>query len=317
MAARQWDVILVAEHEMIERAMDVLKRELDKLPQADLEPFALQRALDFLLEFGDRLHNQKEERWLFPLLAKRGIPESGPIRVMLQEHDGERKLIAAMAAAAPKVNGLPTADREAFKQQGLAYLETRANHIWKENDVLYAMGRKAFSEADKAALVEAFDTFSAGVYGDDFEVKIRTMIDEVEKGRIARRSLIENLSYEQIDAIMETLPVEVTFVDADDTVAYFNRLDKEKIFVRSRSVVGRKVVKCHPEKSVHMVRRIVEGFKEGTLDKAEFWIDLQGDKIYIRYFPVRGTDGRYMGVLEVTQNIGPIQRITGQKRLLD
>ena len=131
-----------------------------------------------------------------------------------------------------------------------------------------------------------------------------------------RKSLLHNLSLEQIDAILETLPVEVTFVDADDTVAYFNRLDKEKIFVRSRSVVGRKVFKCHPEKSVHAVQRIVTGLKNGSLDEATFWIDYAGDKVLIRYLPVRDEEGTYLGVLEVTQAIGAIQKLTGQKTLL-
>jgi hypothetical protein len=113
------------------------------------------------------------------------------------------------------------------------------------------------------------------------------------------------------------MPFEVTFVDADDTVAYFNRLDREKLFPRTRSVVGRKVQKCHPEKSVDTVHAIVDGFKNKTRDKAEFWIDFRDDKILIRYFPVYDDDGAYMGVLEVTQAIGWIQSLEGQKRLLD
>ena len=116
---------------------------------------------------------------------------------------------------------------------------------------------------------------------------------------------------------METLPVEVTFVDADDSVAYFNRLDKDKIFVRTRSIIGRRVEMCHPAKSVDKVKRIVQGFKDGTLDKAEFWIDFKGDKVLIRYFPVRDERGEYLGVLEVTQEVGWIQKLEGQKVLMD
>lgn len=89
------------------------------------------------------------------------------------------------------------------------------------------------------------------------------------------------------------------------------------LFVRTRSVIGRKVQKCHPAKSVHMVEKIVSGFKDGTLENADFWIDFAGDKILIRYFPVRNESGDYMGVLEVTQEIGWIQKIEGQKLLLD
>lgn len=99
-------------------------------------------------------------------------------------------------------------------------------------------------------------------------------------------------------------------------MAYFNRLDKEKIFVRSRSVIGRKVVKCHPKNSIDKVVKIVEGFKSGDMDKAEFWINLGDKKVYIRYFPIRDEQGVYLGVLEVTQDIAEIQKLSGEKRLL-
>jgi len=316
MSTQRWDELLVNEHEMIERAMDIVRRELEKLPQGEVDQFIMKRALDFLLEFGDRIHNQKEEKWLFPLLVERGIPEDGPIRVMLMEHDSERVLLAAMIEKAPRLPDMAPADREQYKQGGLEYLDIRANHIWKENDVLYAMGRRDFSEEDNDDLVVTFNQYSTSIYGPDFAAIIKQMLSEVEQGGAARKSLIENLSYEQIDAIMEALPFELTFVDADDAVAYFNRLDKEKIFVRSRSVVGRKVLKCHPAKSVDQVVKIVEGFKDGSLDSAAFWINMGGDKIYIRYFPVHNNQGKYMGVLEVTQEIGAIQKITGEKRLL-
>jgi DUF438 domain-containing protein len=316
MSIKRWDELLVAEHEMIERAMDIMRRELEKLPQGQVDQFAMRRTLDFLLEFGDRIHNTKEEKWLFPLLTEKGIPEDGPIRVMLMEHENERALLADMMQKTTELPGMPTPEKALFKQAGLQYLEIRADHIWKENDVLYAMGRRDFSEQDNTDLVEAFNQYTASIYGPDFAAIIEKMLAEVEQGGAARKSMIENLSYAQLDAIMETLPVEVTFVDADDAVAYFNRLDKDKIFVRSRSVIGRKVLMCHPAKSVDQVKKIVAGFKDGSLDKAEFWLDMGADKIYIRYFPVRNSLGEYMGVLEVTQEIGAIQKITGQKRLL-
>ncbi len=92
----------------------------------------------------------------------------------------------------------------------MQYLEIRAGHIWKENDVLYAMGRLDFSEQDNTDLVDAFNTYSASIYGQDFADAIAQMLEGVEQGGAARKSLIENLSYEQIDAIMEALPFEVT-----------------------------------------------------------------------------------------------------------
>jgi DUF438 domain-containing protein len=307
---------LIAEHELIVRAMAVLKTNLENLPEGD--HLQLGRALDFLLEFGDKIHNRKEEDFLFPLMQERGIPmQGGPLGVMLMEHDAERKLLQQMSAV---LAGLPQATQEVinnFRHEGLEYLKIRAEHIWKENDILYPMARQVMQTGDAEKLLAACRQINLDTYGPEAWDKFTAMVNEVEGGRDKKGRLIDGLSFRQLHAIMESLPFEVTFVDAEDTVAYFNRLDKEKIFPRTRSVIGRKVDKCHPEKSVHMVNRIVEEFKNRTMDTAEFWIDFRGGKVLIRYFPVYGDEGEYLGVIEVTQEIGRLQKLTGQKRLLD
>jgi len=316
MEKTSWDRMLIAEHEKIERAMEVLKKELEVLPATTFDTFAMQRAIDFLLVFGDQMHNQKEESLLFPLMIERGIPENGPIGVMLYEHESERTLLQQMFDEVLELEKLTDEARLQFKRKGLEYLSIRSNHIWKENDILFNMGRQVITEADNDYLVSGFESLNLSTYGENAERHYEQMLEEIEMGGKARRSLIHNLSYDQIDAIMETLPVEVTFVDADDMVAYFNRLDKEQIFLRTRSVIGRKVQKCHPQKSLRAVEQIVTGFKDGSLDEAVFWIDFAADKILIRYYPVRNEKGDYMGALEVTQKIGDIQQLKGEKRLL-
>ena len=127
--------------------------------------------------------------------------------------------------------------------------------------------------------------------------------------------MIENLSKETLEAMLNSLPVEISFVDEDDVVRYFNK-DGDRIFPRPRSVIGRKVQDCHPRKSVDKVQQILEEMKAGTRDVAEFWIDLKGRKVYIRYFAVRDADANYLGCLEVSQDITDIQKIKGEKRLL-
>lgn len=127
--------------------------------------------------------------------------------------------------------------------------------------------------------------------------------------------MMENLSKESLEAILNTLPVDITFVDEDNAVRYFNK-NGDRIFPRPRSVIGMKVQNCHPKKSVHRVQQILDEMKAGTRDIAEFWIDLRGRKIHIRYFAVRDTDRNYLGCLEVSQDITDIQKITGEKRLL-
>jgi len=314
----RWDEYLIAEHELIERAMAVLKQALENMTASIKNPVAMERAIDFLLQFGDKIHNTKEEQYLFPLMQERGVPvDGGPIGVMLMEHDAERTLLAAMLQQLPGLAAASEQEIGQFKSKGMEYLAVRAEHIWKENDVLYPMGRRLMQEEDNGRLLDAFDALNTLNYGGGAFGRFTVMVEEVESTEARRKKLVENLSYQQLHAILETMPVEVTFVDAQDTVAYFNRLDKNKIFPRTRSVIGRKVEKCHPEKSVDTVKKIVEGFKNNTMDTAEFWIDFKDDKILIRYFPVRDDDGTYLGVLEVTQEIGWIQKIEGQKRLLD
>ncbi len=316
-AFSRWDDWLVAEHEMIERAMEVLKANLDKVVNGQYDKVQIARAIDFLLEFGDKIHNTKEEKFLFPLMGKRGAPtEGGPIGVMLLEHDLERKLLAKMQMALDTLSVSTDEAKAQFVKEGLEYLAVRAEHIWKENDILYNMARQILNEDDFVYLLEEFQESDRQHYGEEAAAKFVTMLQEVEEGGKKTR-LVENLSTDQLHAIMETLPMEVTFVDADDTVAYFNRLDKEKIFARTRSVIGRKVHKCHPEKSVDTVLKIVEGFKNKTMDKAEFWINFREEKVLIRYFPVYSDSDEYMGVLEVTQEVAWIQRLEGQKLLLD
>jgi len=125
-----------------------------------------------------------------------------------------------------------------------------------------------------------------------------------------------SLSKEEVEAILDTLPVDVTFVDKEDAVKYFSKAEK-RIFVRTKAVIGRKVQLCHPQKSVHIVNAILDAFKTGKKDVAEFWIQKDNRLIYIRYFAVRDKDKKYLGTMEVTQDITDIKKIEGKKRLLN
>jgi PAS domain S-box-containing protein len=128
--------------------------------------------------------------------------------------------------------------------------------------------------------------------------------------------MIENVSQEQIAGIMETLPVDISFVDENDVVRFWNK-HETRVFKRPAAVLGRTVQKCHPPASVDKVDRVISDLKSGKRDFAEFWIDLRGRKIYIRYFAVRDKNGKYLGTLEVGQDITDIKQIEGEKRLLE
>jgi DUF438 domain-containing protein len=124
------------------------------------------------------------------------------------------------------------------------------------------------------------------------------------------------LSLEQINLLLRALPVDVTLVDENDEVRYYSD-GRERIFPRSPGVIGRKVQNCHPPKSLELVNRILREFREGSREVAEFWIELAGRFIHIRYFALRDAAGRYRGTLEVTQDVTGIRKLEGQRRLLD
>jgi len=128
--------------------------------------------------------------------------------------------------------------------------------------------------------------------------------------------MLEAISTETIEAIFDTMPVEVSFVDEADTVRYYSKGD-QRIFRRTPAVIGRKVQDCHPKQSLDKVQQVVSDLKAGRKDVVEFWIDLKGRRIYIRYFAVRDKAGKYLGIVEVTQDVTDIQKIIGEKRLLD
>ena len=123
------------------------------------------------------------------------------------------------------------------------------------------------------------------------------------------------LSLKQLELILNHLPVDITFIDQDDVVRYFSH-GKERIFARTKAVIGRTVQNCHPPKSVHVVEQLLKDFKSGVKDVEDFYIKFRDVYVYIRYFAIRDENGAYMGTLEFTQNIGPIQNIEGEKRIL-
>ena len=124
------------------------------------------------------------------------------------------------------------------------------------------------------------------------------------------------LTVEQISRIFMNMPVDVSFVNENDEVMFYNDV-KDRLFPRSPGVIGRKVQNCHPAKSHHIVNRILRAFKAGKKDIADFVINLKGTWVNIRYFAIRNDEGNYMGCLEVSQDITKIREIKEQRRLLD
>ncbi|MDQ1326543.1 MAG: uncharacterized protein QG564_1668 [Campylobacterota bacterium] len=121
---------------------------------------------------------------------------------------------------------------------------------------------------------------------------------------------------EQINLLLKFMPVDITYVDENDTVVFYNR-GEDRVFPRSAGIIGREVKFCHPPKSVDQVLMILREFKAGRKDEAEFWIEFKGRFIHIRYFAIRDEGGAYKGVIEVSQDVTHIRGLSGERRLLD
>ena len=125
-----------------------------------------------------------------------------------------------------------------------------------------------------------------------------------------------DLHFKELLNILNTLPVDITFVDKDDEVKYFSD-SKERVFPRTKSVLGRKVQNCHPPKSLHVVEEIIQSFRDGSRDSVAFWINMNDRLVHIRYFAVRDENHSFLGTLEVTQDVTDIKKLKGEKRLLE
>ncbi len=311
---RQWNEFLMDDHQAAEKVIAALEQGFAQAggPARPL----VNAAVDFFTKYLEGCHHQKEEKFLFPRLEQRGIPShGGPLAVMLHEHEQNRQLLGEFerlgrAYVRGEPDTLPPL-REVFE----AYSTLMKQHFWKENDILFPMGLRALNPSDASELIAGFVSCEDAI-GSDTRHRYHALAQ-----RLAEQSNVEDLSVDLdrqvLACILNSLPVELSFVDADDTVRYFSHENKDKIFPRSRSAIGMNVENCHPKKSVHMVKEIIADFRTGKRDAAEFWIDFADKKVHIRYFPVRDSSGSYLGCLEVVQDIKPIQALTGQRRLLD
>ena len=307
-----WSDLLMADHEQTEKVIDALETLWrDHAP----DPTTAAKAVRYFSEFADACHNQKEEQHLFPRLEAAGIPShGGPLAVMLAEHARSQELLEAFRSLGRRV-AAGEADAAAemvgvFHEYG-ALLKA---HYWKENDILYPMGRRALGPQDDADIVAGIEALEAGL-GTDTRQRYQALAHELTQGRID--DLSAALDRSVVAAILNALPIELSFVDADDCVRYFSHENHAKIFPRSRGVIGMKVQNCHPPKSLHMVEQILADFKAGQRQHADFWIDMAGRQLHIRYFAVHGPQGDYLGCLETVQDITAIRQLEGQQRLLD
>ncbi len=265
------------------------------------------------------LHYTRKEQVLFPYLERYGF--MGPSKVMWGKHNEIRDLFKK---ARSEINEIASAkDAEKFVEEVFNPLvEEVDGMIFKEENILFPTSLEKLQTEDWVDVLK--ESEQVGYAFIEPPADTSHLVDALKEAASEEPVLEDNriklpsgdLTPKQLMHMLNALPVDITFVDQDDVVRYFSE-NEERIFVRTRAIIGRKVENCHPPQSVDQVQKIVSSFKDGTRDSAEFWINLKGKMIYIIFFAVRDENGKYMGALEVAQDITGLQKLTGERRLLD
>lgn len=303
-------------------------RELEKLIkeiESDLESFASKDTKDSVYKLlGDfntlwdiDKHYSRKENLIFPYLEKYGI--TAPPKVMWGVDDEIRVDIK-------EIRGMlqgHSVNREELVQKAKETLDRVKEMIFKEENILFPMAIDTLTQDEWISIMNESDEIGFCLTGPkgkwkpervDVESKEENKLgDERSKGYIKFETGF--LTAEEISAIFNHMPVDVTFIDKDDVVKFFS-FPKDRIFPRTKAVIGRTVQNCHPPASAHVVTGIVDDFKSGKKDHEDFWIKMGPRYVYIRYFAVRDEKGEYMGTLEVTQDIKGIKELEGEKRLV-
>lgn len=263
-------------------------------------------------------HYSRKENLLFPIMEQHGI--TAPPKVMWGVDDEIRAVIKEtrklLSSEPPRQEEILAKAKEAV---------TRVPEmIFKEENILFPMVLDTFSEDEWVSIAEASSEIGYCLIDEPQKVwKPKSAQgqgnDDKQNDRNTQDGYVEfdagKLLPEEINAIMNTLPLDITFVGRDGTVKYFTQ-GKERIFARAKTVLGRRVENCHPPASVHVVEKVVEELQSGKKDHEDFWIKMGDKYVLIRYYAVRNAEGEYLGIMEISQDIKEIQDITGEKRLL-
>lgn len=314
--------------------VDVFKKENIELKKVADSAVSLLDSIDNVGEnaFGDYLnklkssfnelmdvdkHYQRKEYLVFPYLEKNQI--TGPPKVMWGKHDEIREQLKGCLEI------LNTADLQ--KQDLIDSLDllfkpcvkALTDMIQKEEEILFPMSLDVLTTEDWWNIHKQTLEFGFTLYDPNVDWKPEGLEEKDDEIGLNTDGNIQlpsgSFSAKEIMAILNTIPVDMTFVDKNDKVKYFTQ-GKERVFARSRSIINRDVRLCHPPGSTHIVEKILEDFKSGRASHAPFWIQMQGKFILIEYFALHDENGEYLGCLEVSQDLTKNRSLVGEKRIL-
>ena len=284
--------------------------DFDQLRQVFTQPF------QELLEFDS--HYLKKENILFPVLEKKW-KNHRPLQVMWSLHDDIRQTLKDINT----VLANPASVWADLNQLLGRYFFLAMGMIQKENLVVFPIAIETVTAEEWATmLAHSYEFGFAFISGPNpgsvaAATRSHVMKDEtVSSGTPTFNTSTGSLTLDQLVLMLNKLPLDITYVDADDRVTYFSN-PADRFFPRSPAIIGRAVQNCHPPESVHIVEKIINSFKKGIRDDARFWIQMRGKFVLIQYFALRDKTGIYQGVLEVSQDITDIRKLEGEQRLLD
>jgi uncharacterized protein len=290
---------------------------LGEIDSADLQATLLGLTALFNQLIDVEKHYLRKEYLLFPYLEAVGV--TGPPKVMWGKHDEIRDLLEGSLEVL-KTPGITQDELLAATEIVLQpAVKGVADMIVKEEEILFPMLMDALSDADWYEIQKQTPEFGYCLYDPPTEWAppgLEAAIPDatqLQGGRIQLPS--GSFSVQELQAILNTLPVDITFVGSDDKVKYFSQ-SSERIFQRNRAILNRDVRHCHPPASAHIVDRILEDFKSGRQTRAPFWINLGGRMIHIEYFALHNDEGDYLGTLEVSQDLTGYRALEGEQRIL-
>lgn len=313
------------ENMALTQVLELLEEVVPQLP----DPASLARVRTHLEQLAEvnKVYLRKENL-LFPLLEKHGV--SGPSSVMWSTHDEIRAQLRAVQSA------LSAGQVEDAKRLYTPLAQAIRQMFYKEERILYPTALKVLTEGEWRAIRDQSDAIGYALVcpGDKWQPQAEAVTLPTPKGYGAPGDSLGSaqgaqpqaqaaialdtgvLSAEQINLLLGHLPLDVTYVDEEDTVRYFSHGRQERIFVRTPAIIGRKVQNCHPPKSIHIVERILSEMRTGVRETADFWIQMGAKFVYIRYVAMRDAAGKYRGCIEVSQDIAPYRALQGEQRLL-
>ena len=290
-----------------------LRKNMEKFKKDDSEENILKLRENFNFIWDIDKHYSRKENLIFPFLEKHGV--TAPPKVMWGVDDEIREKIKAIIGELKDYNG--------DKENLLENIEDAIHHInemiFKEENILFSMSLETLTEEEWVEVYKESDEVGYAFvvpeteWGDRHVEKDEELLHGVD-GTIK----FENgaLTPEDIRAIFEVIPGEVSFVGKDDRVKFFSK-GEHRIFTRTKTAIGREVSNCHPPGSVDMVEKILEDFKSGKKDSEDFWIQMGERFVQIRFFAVRNREGEYLGTLEYVQDVSSIRKLEGEKRLIE